>query len=82
MEKSNRFTFGVTSLVDLAREINPEIGYYEFHIEGSIERGFSIKLSNGKVDVSVQLASDYEINPDNISEEVIRNMARTFRRLN
>ena len=77
MQKTNDYSHGVKSLVSMAQKINPEIGSYQEHfINESFD--FTVKLSNGRLNVSRVAAQDFEAQPNSISEGQIRRIADSF----
>lgn len=80
MTKTDRNTNGVISVTGLAREINPEIGSYQEHyINESF--GFSVRLSNGAINMSIEVAQDYEAQPSSVTPERIEKVANTYRKI-
>ena len=78
MIKSNSHTNGVKGITYLAQTINPEIGSYQEHfINGDYD--FTVKLSNGKIDMSIEIAQDYEARPSSVTYDRYETVADTFR---
>ena len=80
MKKTNAHTNGVTGVTFLARTINPEIGSYEEHyINESFN--FTVKLSNGAINMSIEVAQDYEARPSSVTFDRYEIVAKTFRKI-
>ncbi len=80
MQKTTQHQRGVMGITNLARSINPEIGNYVEHYINEMF-GISVKLSNGAISMSVELAQDFEANPNSIDSIRIENVSKTFRKL-
>ena len=53
------------AVTSLARTLNPKIGdYQELFINEDF--GFSIRLSNGSINISLEVAQDYEAQPSSV----------------
>lgn len=80
MTKTTQYQGGVRAVTSLARALNPEIGDYQEHfINESL--GFSVRLSNGAINMSVEVAQDYEAQPSSVTQDRIERVAKTFRRI-
>ena len=80
MTKTNDHRSGVIAVTSLARTINSEIGSYQEHFIN--ERfGFSVRLSNGAIDMSREVAQDYEAQPSSVTADRIQIVANTFRKI-
>ncbi len=78
MEKTTENTAGVIAITDKARIFNNEIGSYQEHFLN--ERfGYTIRLSNGRIEMSREIAQDYEVQPESISDKRIEKVAQTYR---
>jgi len=72
-------TNGVKGITYLAQTINPKIGSYQEHfINGNYD--FTVKLSNGKIDMSIEIAQDYEAQPGSVTYDRYEIVADTFRK--
>ncbi len=80
MQKITQYQRGVMGITNLARSINPEIGNYVEHYINEMF-GISVKLSNGAVNMTVEIAQDFEANPNSIDSTRIENVSKTFRKL-
>ena len=81
MTKTEEYKNGVIAITNLARTINPEIGFYQEHFINE-NFGFSVRLSNnGAISMSREIAQDFEAMPNSISQERIQNVAKTFRKI-
>ncbi len=79
INQSNQYTAGVRAVVNSARVYNNEIGSYEMHIvDGNFN--FAVKLSNGRVVMSPEIAQDMESGPQYVSPERIKAVAATFQK--
>lgn len=67
-------------ITNLARSINPEIGNYVEHYINEMF-GISVKLSNGAINMTVEIAQDFEAHPNSIDSTRIENISKTFRKL-
>lgn len=79
MTKTDKYKNGVISITNLSRQINPEIGNYQEHYFNELF-GFSVKLSNGSISMPLEIAQDYEAQPDSVAQERINKVAQTFRK--
>lgn len=70
MQKTTQYQRGVMGITNLARSINPEIGNYVEHYINEMF-GISVKLTNGAINMAVEIAQDFEANPNSIDS--IRN---------
>jgi hypothetical protein len=80
MQKTTQYQRGVMDITNLARSINPEIGNYVEHYINEMF-GISVKLSNGAINVTVEIAQDFEINPGYVDLVRIENTAKSFRKI-
>lgn len=80
MQKTTQYQRGVMGITNLARSINPEIGNYVEHYINEMF-GISVKLSNGAVNMTIEIAQDFEANPNSIDSTRIENVSKTFRKL-
>jgi hypothetical protein len=80
MQKTTQYQRGVMGITNLSRSNNPEIGNY---VEHYINEMFviSVKLSNGAINMTVEIAQDFEANPNSIDSIRIENVSKTFRKL-
>ena len=81
MEKTTQNSYGVMSITSLARTVNPEIGIYQEHyINESF--GYSVRLSNnGAINMSKEIAEDFEHDPRSVTQERIERVAQTYRKI-
>ena len=81
MEKTTKNLNGVMGVTSLARNENPEIGSYQEHyINESF--GYSVRLSNnGAINMSREIAQDYESLPNSITNDRIEKVASTYRKI-
>jgi len=81
MEKTKENTIGVMGITSLARNVNPEIGSYQEHFINE-SFGYSVRLSNnGAIDMSREIAQDYESLPNSITNDRIEKVASTYRKI-
>jgi hypothetical protein len=80
MQKTTQYQTGVIGVTNLARTINPEIGNYVEHYLNEMF-GISVKLANGAINMSVEIAKDLEANPSSIDSNRIEQIAKTFRKI-
>lgn len=72
---------GVIGITDLARNVNPEIGEY---IKHWIDDNFNLLVllkNNGKINMSLELAQDFERDAVNINQFRIIQVANSFQRI-
>ena len=79
MHKSNSHTNGVKGITYLAWTINPEIGSYQEHFINH-NYNLTVKLSNGEIDMSIEIAQDYEARPSSVTFDRYETVANTFRK--
>ena len=80
MERTTKNKMGILSLINKAREYCNEIGDYEEHFVN--ERfDFTIKLNNGRLEISRTVAQDYEVQPGSISEVQIKIIAQSYKNI-
>lgn len=80
MTKTTQYQRGVEAVTSYARALNPEIGTYQEHFIN--ERfGFSVRLSNGVINMSIEVAQDYEAQPSSVTQDRIEKVAKTFRKI-
>jgi hypothetical protein len=77
MDKTSKHTTGIIGIINRARIYNSEIGYYREHFVNE-KFGYTISLNNGRLEMSIEISSDYEIQPESVSEERIKRVAKTF----
>ena len=79
MKKNNSHTNGVLGIIFLAESINPEIGSYQEH---SINEwfNFTVKLTNGTINMTLEDAQDYEAQPSSVTFDRIEIVAKTFKK--
>ena len=63
MIKTDKYKKGILALTDKATQLNPELGRYETHYLNA-EARFIVQLSNGRLEVDIDMARQYEENPD------------------
>jgi hypothetical protein len=78
MTKTDKNRNGVIGVTNLARNVNPDIGYYQEHYinEGF---GFSVRLSNGAINMSIEVAQDFEAHQSSVTPDRVEIVAKTFR---
>ena len=80
MTETNSYKSGVIGVTSLARIVNPEIGSYQEHfINDSF--GFFVRLSNGAINMSVEIAQDYETQPSSVTPDRVVKVANSFRNI-
>lgn len=80
MTKTDEYRRGVMGVTTLARTMNPEIGSYQEHFINE-SFGFSVRLSNGAINMSREVAQDYEALPSSVTPDRIEKVANTFRKI-
>ena len=77
MKKTDACTNGVIGVTFLAQTANPEIGsYVEHYINDNYN--FTVKLSNGTIDMTIRDAQDYEARPSSLTSDRVVIIAKTF----
>ncbi|MCX6195221.1 MAG: hypothetical protein NTY55_01045 [Flavobacteriia bacterium] len=66
----------IQAVTNLIRGINSEIGYYKEQY--FTETGFAVKLSNGAINMSVEVAQDYEAQTSSVTPERIQSVADIY----
>ena len=66
----------IQAVTNLIRGINSEINYYKEQY--FTETGFTVKLSNGAINMSVEVAQDYEAQPSSVTPERIQSVADIY----
>jgi hypothetical protein len=79
MVKTKSHINGVSGMIFLARSINPEIGYYLEHFINE-HFNFTVKVSNGTINMTIEDAQDYEARPSSVTFDRIEIVARTFKK--
>jgi hypothetical protein len=77
MQKTTQYQKGVIGVTNLARVLNPEIGNYVEHYTNEMF-DISVKLSNGGLSMTIEIAQDFEANPKSVDTSRIENIAKTF----
>lgn len=81
MNKTNENLGGVIGITDLARKHNPQIGYYMEHYFNE-NFDYAVLLSDkGAITISRALAQDFIIDPTNINEPRIIQVANSYRKI-
>lgn len=77
MQKTTEYQNAVTAIVSRASGINPKIGsYMEHFINESFN--FTVRLDNGRVSISRELAQDYQATGGRIEQERIIHVANSY----
>lgn len=71
MIKTDKYKKGVIALTQKAAELNPLLGVYEMHYLNKDAR-FIVQLTNGKLEIEIELARECEENPDQLQYGKIR----------
>jgi len=80
MERTTQNKRGVMALTSLVRVANSKIGDYQEHFINE-DFGFSVRLSNGAIRMSREVAEDYESQPSSVTRDRINKIANTFREM-
>ncbi len=78
MHKTKENINGVTAITDIARRYNPDIGIYQEHFVND-RFNYTVRLDNGRIEMSREIAQDYEVQPNSISEERVMRVAQSYR---
>lgn len=81
MRETKTNILGVIGITDLARNVNPEI---EEYIKHCIHDDFNLLVllkNNGKINMSLELAQDFEKNAVNINQFRIIQVANSFQKI-
>ncbi len=77
MYKTTENSNGVTGIISEARNLNPEIGIYKEHFINA-KFQYTVRLSNGRIEMSKDIAKHYETQPKSVSEDKIQGVAYTY----
>ena len=66
-------------MIFLAQTINPEIGNYQEHFIND-QFNFTVKVSNGTIDITLEDAQDYETRPGSVTFHRVEIVAGTFKK--
>lgn len=77
MIKTNKYQKAVEKITRMAAELNPDIGTYKAHYINK-DAGFTIQLSNGKIEIPVDLTCAYIKNNESLDARKIRKIALTY----
>jgi hypothetical protein len=77
MIKTSDHTNGVIGVISLAQRINTEIGFYQEHFYNE-NFNFTFRLSNGRLQMSIEVVQDYETQPSSVTQERVQRLAGTF----
>jgi hypothetical protein len=81
MTKTDQYSSGVRGIITRARKYDTEIGNYIEHFIN--ERfSFTVRLSNGRIEMPMEMAHDQETMPSSITEDRIQNIAARFQNNN
>lgn len=80
MTKTDQYKYGVIGVTSLVRTVNPEIGSYQEHYTNE-DFGFSVRLSNGAINMSIEIAQDYEAQPSSVTSDRVERVANTYRKI-
>jgi len=69
---------GVIGITNKARVYNSAIGNYQEHFIND-RFDYTVRLDNGRIEMSREIAQDYEVQPESISEERIKKVAQSYR---
>jgi len=78
MIRTDKYKKGVIALTLKAAELNPLLGTYEAHYINENAR-FIVQLTNGKLEIDIELARECEENNENILYGKIRKVAFSYR---
>ncbi len=73
MIKTDKYKKGVIALTLKATEFNPMLGSYEAHYLNENAR-FIVQLTNGKLEIDIELARECEENAENFVYDKIRKL--------
>jgi hypothetical protein len=79
MKKTDVYINAVKGVAHLAWTNNPEIGLYQEHYLND-SFNFSVKLTNGVIDMSIEIVQDYEARPSSVTSDRIDTVVQTFRK--
>jgi len=78
MIPTDKYKKGVIALTQKAAELNPLLGRYEIHYLN--ERGrFIIQLTNGQLEVDIDMARDFEQNAAVLHEDKLQQVAFSYK---
>ena len=78
MEKTNLNKKGVIGIIDEAREFIEEIGKYREHFINA-RFGYTVSLTNGKIEMPIRYANQYQKKPGSIDKSKIKKIAQSFK---
>ncbi|WP_396188437.1 hypothetical protein [Flavobacterium sp.] len=81
MKKTNKNLASIIGITDLARPHHQQIGNYIEHFENDNLKYEVILTDNGAITISVELAQDFAVNPTNINEPRIIQVANSYRKI-
>jgi len=79
MKKTDVYINAVKGVAHLAWTNNPEIGFYQEHYLND-SFNFSVKLTNGIINMSIEIVQDYEARPSSVTSDRIDTVVQTFRK--
>ncbi|MFA0960188.1 hypothetical protein AB9P05_00100 [Roseivirga sp. BDSF3-8] len=77
MNKTNENASGVRGIVNEAKILNPEIGVYKEHFINDRFR-YIVRLSNGRVEMSREIAQDFELQRSKVTRDRIKKVADSY----
>ncbi|OXA85920.1 hypothetical protein [Flavobacterium hercynium] len=78
MQKTNKNRSGIQGILSRAKKYNSGIGTYKEHFFND-RFNYTIRLSNGRIEISMNVAQDQERMPASISEETVQDIANSFK---
>jgi hypothetical protein len=78
MIQTDKYKKGVIALSRKATEINPRLGHYVAHYINK-EARFIVQLSNGKLEIDIELARQYENLPDRVIKRQAKKIAVSYK---
>lgn len=80
MIKTTKNSSGVMGITSLSRNLNSEIGSYQEHYINE-NFGYTVRLTNGAINMSSEIAEDYENQRNSITNDRIEKVVNTFRKI-
>jgi hypothetical protein len=77
MVRTSKYFYGVIGVLTIARNVNPDIGPYQEHFIDE-NFGFTVRLSNGTLHMSEEIALDYEVLSRSVTPDRIAIVAKSF----
>jgi hypothetical protein len=78
MIKTDKYKKGVIAITQMAAELNPALGAYQSHYINRDAR-FVVQLTNGKLEIEIDLARECEEHPEKMQYGRLRKAAYSYK---